>query len=857
MDGSAPEVASPARLSRQRKRKWGGLEASYPGSHLPQDADLTQFAAEENFRKGDVSRFIQAQDIFPGRAPGSGYDWQLHSRNVKRRLNACSLVVALAYLQAKPPLRAIPAGNWYCCACASRWQGAASPPSQELDRGLHARGALPASRLLMRADARLPQLSPAEGAVGGAGAAGRSSALQRAREDVASAFAQIDGPRRVQPRYQQPPLRALVMPPPAQVEGPGHSSPSLPIAANEAVTDQREDDAMPTIPLSTPGLSHVLQIRKAPPAATIQKLIEECHATLIAKRGCDVDITRVLALFGLDYLMAAGGRQGTVDGAASLPIRLDILLKDLTLKCDNTWGQYWPKIDNLVVWLNHNAAVNSGEDTLITEGKFLQFVKDISDGTCTTHGGRERVKRGVTPAEVQAMGVSTAKQYLAAVALLQRFQHTLLHGDLVGVPITRAACVKLTLSHVRKHENTRRQTSMVDAAANAPTLIEESQHMSLLESHLVKDNKRAYVAGMRDVAMHNHAMSTMGRQLRGTAMSINVHWGQWPCGTSQNITWRSYQCPTFLGGKAGWYKNLVFSVGNLDTAYQPAHQYEQVRAAQTRAGIRKNGVAGTAVAADPSRAVNAVGERSAILPQEALAILQRMEARQQDLCQEVRRVKADMSGHRAEQCTRGGADDPEAAVMEPAEELWEPWTDWDGHHHSLTLCSLLDIYNDGTRGILLVPASEHRAELRTHSLMELEARYRGVNGEPFKWRAGPKMRKQVLNRKTLLYALQRRIESAAASSPADKLQSALDQLKTMREQVSARLAAASRSTAAQRSRRAKECSLLQLVDHLLEQEMKPAEYEATALLWPQISMMPHGNPMERHATAAAGGSARD
>lgn len=72
----------------------------------------------------------------------------------------------------------------------------------------------------------------------------------------------------------------------------------------------------------------------------------------------------------------------------------------------------------------------------------------------------------MTPAEVQAMGVSTAKQYLAAVALLQRFQHTLLHGDLVGVPITRAACVKLTLSHVRKHENTRRQTSMVDAAAS-------------------------------------------------------------------------------------------------------------------------------------------------------------------------------------------------------------------------------------------------------------------------------------------------------------------------------------------------------------------------------------------------------
>lgn len=140
-----------------------------------------------------------------------------------------------------------------------------------------------------------------------------------------------------------------------------------------------------------------------------------------------------------------------------------------------------------------------------------------------------------------------------------------------------------------------------------------------------------------------------------------------------------------------------------------------------------------------------------------------MEARQQDLCQEVCRVKADMSGHRAEQvfmseavqqqtqaaaesrllltslmyrglntgslaaalpseqpapsvkpatlaarrrqatkatfqkrlmeqqCTRGGADDPEAAVMEPAEELWEPWTDWDGHHHSLTCTYIVQI----------------------------------------------------------------------------------------------------------------------------------------------------------------------
>lgn len=36
--------------------------------------------------------------------------------------------------------------------------------------------------------------------------------MQRAREDIASAFAEVDRPRRAQPRFQQAPLRALVMP---------------------------------------------------------------------------------------------------------------------------------------------------------------------------------------------------------------------------------------------------------------------------------------------------------------------------------------------------------------------------------------------------------------------------------------------------------------------------------------------------------------------------------------------------------------------------------------------------------------------------------------------------------------------
>lgn len=81
-------------------------------------------------------------------------------------------------------------------------------------------------------------------------------------------------------------------------------------------------------------------------------------------------------------------------------------------------------------------------------------------------GDRQRARKEGTSVEVRDMGVSTAKQYQAAVALLQRFQQTILHGDMVAVAITRGACAKLALAHTRKSENARRQASLVDAAAS-------------------------------------------------------------------------------------------------------------------------------------------------------------------------------------------------------------------------------------------------------------------------------------------------------------------------------------------------------------------------------------------------------
>lgn len=140
-----------------------------------------------------------------------------------------------------------------------------------------------------------------------------------------------------------------------------------------------------------------------------------------------------------------------------------------------------------------------------------------------------------------------------------------------------------------------------------------------------------------------------------------------------------------------------------------------------------------------------------------------------------------------------------------------------------------------------MPASGHQPEKTTLSLLQLEERSRGLHGKQVAWRAGAKMRGEVLKRKTLLYAIQRRMRSAVAVSPADRLQSALSELEIVRREVSARLAAGK----AQNSSRAQLCSLHQLVDHLKMHEMKPAEYEQTVLLWPQLATMPRGNPRAR------------
>lgn len=147
-------------------------------------------------------------------------------------------------------------------------------------------------------------------------------------------------------------------------------------------------------------------------------------------------------------------------------------------------------------------------------------------------------------------------------------------------------------------------------------------------------------------------------------------------------------------------------------------------------------------------------------------------------------------------------------------------------------CTLEDIYSDGTSGILLVPGSEYRLERRALSLIALEERSRGLHGTPVLWRAGSKMRKEVLKRKAILYALQRRMQAASECS----VESAVHELTAMREQISQTAAAG------QSSRRAKLCSMHQLAGHLLAEEIKPAVYEETVLLWPPLSTMPNGNP---------------
>lgn len=74
------------------------------------------------------------------------------------------------------------------------------------------------------------------------------------------------------------------------------------------------------------------------------------------------------------------------------------------------------------------------------------------------------------------VGISSAKQYQAAVALLQCFQETIMYGDMKNTFITRAKCVKLALQHVKKSENTRRHANFVDAAASENPLLAQLIH---------------------------------------------------------------------------------------------------------------------------------------------------------------------------------------------------------------------------------------------------------------------------------------------------------------------------------------------------------------------------------------------
>ena len=180
--------------------------------------------------------------------------------------------------------------------------------------------------------------------------------------------------------------------------------------------------------------------------------------------------------------------------------------------------------------------------------------------------------------------------------------------------------------------------------------------------------------------------------------------------------------------------------------------------------------------------------------------------------------------------------------------LWIPYSSQHLHDHCMhTGCTLEDIYNDGTQGIMLTPASEGRPAVRIKSLMALEARSRGVDGARVDWRKGVAMRKEVFSRKVILYALIRRMEASAVVESA-RLQAAIEELTALRAEVATQRATAAASKAAAEGLPApkvatgKLCTLRQLAEYFQQNEVRPSEYEEKVLLWQPVSAMRRGNP---------------
>lgn len=154
-------------------------------------------------------------------------------------------------------------------------------------------------------------------------------------------------------------------------------------------------------------------------------------------------------------------------------------------------------------------------------------------------------------------------------------------------------------------------------------------------------------------------------------------------------------------------------------------------------------------------------------------------------------------------------------------------------------CSLEDVWADWHEGILMSKATRSSEAVRREPLQQLEQR---TLGQGISWRQGGAMRKEISRRKTLVYALMRRINACSRSlSPAAKLSIAVQALLDLCQQIGDEM------TAKQPLRKRKDgsvapCSFLQLVSHLGQNEISCNAYEVEVFGWEPLKTMPGGNP---------------
>ena len=154
-------------------------------------------------------------------------------------------------------------------------------------------------------------------------------------------------------------------------------------------------------------------------------------------------------------------------------------------------------------------------------------------------------------------------------------------------------------------------------------------------------------------------------------------------------------------------------------------------------------------------------------------------------------------------------------------------------------CSLEDIWADWHEGILMSKATRSAEAVRREPLQQLEE---STLGQEISCRQGAAMRKEISRRKTLVYALMRRMNACSSSlSPAAKLSIAVRSLLDLCQQVGDEM------TAKQPLRKRTDgsvapCSFLQVVSHLGQNEISCNAYEVEAFGWEPLKTMPGGNP---------------